>query len=170
VARFLTASFAVLIIMIFGILFLKVPFHFASVNWLLFFVTLIVGVIMLSMIGLLLAGITLLTVRQSFFVGDVVASVMFIFCGVIFPMDQLPAGLNKVGLFLPISYWLELIRRSFIGQVSEAFPTFVGFANWQLLLILVGLSIVFGVLGFWVFKLCDHRAREMGYIDWSTSY
>jgi ABC-type polysaccharide/polyol phosphate export permease len=85
-------------------------------------------------------------------------------------MNQLPHGLDKVGMFLPISYWLELIRRSFVGQVSEAFPTFVNLTNLHLMLILVGLSIVFGLLGFWVFKLCDHRARERGLIDWSTSY
>lgn len=170
VARFLTATFAVIVIMVFGIVFLKIPFHFLAVNWGLLFAALIVGVLMLAMLGLILAGLTLLLVRQNFFLGDVVAGTMFIFCGVIFPMDLLPPGLNKVGYFLPITYWLELIRRAFIGRVSDAFPTFINLSNLQLFLILVGLSIVFGILGFWIFKLCDYRAREKGYIDWSTSY
>jgi ABC-2 type transport system permease protein len=170
IARFLTATFAVVVIMIFGIVFLKIPFHFLTVNWGLLFAALVVGVLMLAMMGLILAGLTLLIVRQNFFLGDVVASTMFIFCGVIFPMNQLPRGLDKVGYFLPISYWLELIRRAFIGKVSEAFPTFVNLSNLQLFLIMLGLSIVFGALGFWIFKLCDHRARERGLIDWSTSY
>lgn len=170
VARFLTATFAVIVIMVFGIVFLKVPFHFLSVNWGLLFAALFIGVLMLATLGLILAGFTLLLVRQNFFLGDVVAGTMFIFCGVIFPMDLLPPGLDKVGYFLPITYWLELIRRAFVGRVSDAFPTFSNLGNLQLFLILVGLSIVFGILGFWIFKLCDHRAREKGYIDWSTSY
>lgn len=170
VARFLTGSFAVIVIMIFGVVFLKIPFHFLSINWGLLLAALLVGVIMLAMIGLILAGITLLTVRQNFFIGDVIAGVMFIFCGVIFPMNQLPAGLDKVGYFIPITYWLELVRRSFLGQVANAYPTFVNLSNLQLFLILLGLSVVFGLLGFWIFKLCDHRARELGYIDWSSNY
>ncbi len=170
VSRFLTSSFAVLVLMIFGVLFFKLPLSFVSIDWLLFVLSLFIGIIMLAMMGILLAGITLLIVRQNFFIGDVIAGVMFIFCGVIFPMDLLPAGLNKVGYFLPISYWLELIRRAFIGQVNEAYPTFAGWSNLQLILLLAGLTIVFGIISLLVFKVCDHRAREKGYIDWVTSY
>lgn len=170
VARFLTGSFAVIIIMIFGFVFLKIPFNFLTINWGLLIGALIIGVLMLAMMGLILAGLTLLTVRQNFFMGDVVAGVMFIFCGVIFPMNQLPEGLNKLGYFLPITYWIELVRRAFVGRVANAFPTFVNLTNLHLFLILLGLSLVFGVLGFWIFSLCDHRARELGYIDWSSNY
>ncbi len=170
VARFLTSSFAVLVLMIFGVLFFKLPIHFLSINWGLFILSLIIGILMLSMIGILLAGITLIMVRQNFFIGDVVAGFVFIFCGVIFPMELLPPGLDKVGYFIPISHWLELIRRAFIGQVNEAYPTFAGWSNLQLILFLVGLTIVFGVVSLLIFKLCDHAAREKGYIDWSSSY
>jgi ABC-2 type transport system permease protein len=170
VARFLTASFAVIIIMVFGVLFLKIPFHIQNVDWLLFIVTLLLGVLMLSMIGLLLAGIALNTVRQNFFIGDVVAGAMFLLCAVIYPLDILPQGLRQIGYVLPVTYWLELIRRSFIGNVADAFPTFTSLSNGQLLLILLGLTILFGVASYFVFRALDHRAREKGYIDWSTSY
>jgi ABC-2 type transport system permease protein len=170
VARFLTSSFAVLVLMIFGVVFFKLPIHFQSVDWGLFLVSLVIGILMLSMMGILLAGITLLIVRQNFFIGDVVAGAVFIFCGVIFPMNLLPPGLDKVGYFLPISYWIELIRRAFIGEVNEAFPTFAGWSNLNLILLLVGLTVAFGVIGLVVFRICDHSAREKGYIDWVTSY
>ena len=45
VARFITGSIAVFITIMAGVLFLKVPLHFADINWGLFIVTLIVGVV-----------------------------------------------------------------------------------------------------------------------------
>lgn len=62
------------------------------------------------------------------------------------------------------------MRRSLIGSVAEAFPTLAAFSNAELLGILVGLSVVFGVLSYFVFRYCDQRARELGYIDRVTNY
>lgn len=170
VARFLTASFAVIILMIFGIGFLHVPVNLGAVNWGLFALTMLLGLVMLSMIGLLLAGIALNTVRQNFFIGDVVAGSLFLLCGVIYPLDILPDGLRQIGYILPVTYWIELIRRSFVGNIAAAFPTFTQLSDGQLVLILVGSSVLFGVIAYFAFKYYDHRAREKGYIDWSTSY
>jgi ABC-2 type transport system permease protein len=170
VARFLTASFAVIILMIFGIGFLHVPVNLGAVNWGLFTLTMLLGLVMLSMIGLLLAGIALNTVRQNFFIGDVVAGSLFLLCGVIYPLDILPNGLRQIGYVLPVTYWIELIRRSFVGNIAAAFPTFTQLSDSQLVLILVGSSVLFGVIAYFAFKYYDHRAREKGYIDWSTSY
>lgn len=170
VARFLTASFAVIVIMITGVVFLKIPIRFADINWGLFLLSMVVGILMLSMLGILLAGITFLTVRQNFFIGDIIAGLMMILCGVVYPPTLLPPGLDQVGYFLPVTYWLELIRRSLVGQIADQFPLLTEFSNVQILLFMVGLSIVFAGLGLWVFKLSDHEAREQGLIDWTTGY
>jgi ABC-2 type transport system permease protein len=170
VARFLTATFAVVILMVFGIFLLKIPINLANINWGLFLLTMLLGALMLSMIGLLLAGIALNTVRQNFFIGDVVAGSFFLLCGVIYPLDILPNGIRQIGYILPVTYWIELIRRSFVGNIAQAFPTFTQFSDGQLLLILLGTAVLFGVIGYFAFALFDRRAREKGYIDWSTSY
>ena len=60
--------------------------------------------------------------------------------------------------------------RSLIGNVAQAFPTLAGFGNLELLGILVGLSIVFGVASIFIFRICDRRARERGLIDRTTNY
>ena len=69
VARFLTATFSVLITVSCGVLFLKVPLNLAEVNWPLFIVSLLVGVIMLAFMGLILAGVTLQIAKHSDFIG-----------------------------------------------------------------------------------------------------
>jgi ABC-2 type transport system permease protein len=170
VARFITASIAVLISVVAGVLFLHVPVDPALANWPLFFLTLFLGVIMLALMGLLLAGVTLLIVRHEGFVGEATAGALFIFSGAIFPLDVLPAWLRPIGFAMPTTYWLELMRRALVGNVAQAFPTLSGINNLQLLGILVVLSVVFGVAGIFVFRICDRIARERGLIDRTTNY
>ena len=57
-----------------------------------------------------------------------------------------------------------------IGEIAEAFPTLAAFSNLQLVEILVGLTLVFILIAFFSFRYCDHRARELGYIDRTTNY
>jgi len=170
VARFITGSIAVFITLAAGILFLKVRINFAEVDWLLFVVTLIVGVVMLALLGLLLAGITLTVARHEGFIGEATAGALYIFSGAIFPLDVLPEWLRPVGYFMPTTYWLELLRRSLVGNVAQAFPTLANFSNLQILAILLGLSVFFGTISIWVFRYCDRLARERGLIDRTTNY
>jgi len=170
VARFITASIAVLITVVAGALFLHVPIDPALANWPLFFLSLFLGVIMLALMGLLLAGVTLLIVRHEGFVGEATAGALFIFSGAIFPLDVLPAWLRPIGFAMPTTYWLELMRRALVGSVAQAFPTLSGINNLQLLGILVALSMVFGLTGIFVFRTCDRIARERGLIDRTSNY
>ena len=170
VARFITGSIAVFITVVAGVLFLHVPLDPALADWPLFFLTLFLGVIMLALMGLLLAGVTLLIVRHEGFLGEATAGALYIFSGAIFPLDVLPAWLRPVGFAMPTTYWLELMRRSLVGSVAQAFPTLSGFSNLQLLGILVALGFVFGVAGIFVFRICDRIARERGLIDRTTNY
>lgn len=170
VARFITGSIAVFITIAAGVLFLKVPLHWADVRWGLFLLTLIVGVVMLALLGLLLAGITLTVARHEGFIGEATAGVLYIFSGAVFPLDVLPEWLRPLGYFMPTTYWLELLRRSLVGNVAQAFPTLAGFGDLQILAILAGLSVFFGVFSIWVFQYCDRQARERGLIDRTTNY
>ncbi len=97
VARILTGSFSVVITLAVGILFLKVPFDFARADWLLFSAVLVLGIIMLAMIGLLLAGVTLLVAQHSYSIGDTVAGALFLFSGAIFPQELAGTGAPGAG-------------------------------------------------------------------------
>lgn len=170
VARFVTGSIAVFITILAGVLFLNVKINILHVDWLLFFTTLIVGVVMLALLGLLLAGLTLTLARHEGFIGEATAGALYIFSGAIFPLDVLPTWLRPIGYFMPTTYWLELLRRSLVGNVAQAFPTLANFSNLQILGVMVGLSIFFGVISVYVFRWCDGIARERGLIDRTTNY
>ncbi len=170
VARFLSGSFSVIITLLVGVWLLHLPLRLSEVNWPLFLLTLVVGVIVLAMMGLLLGSFSLLVVQHTGFMGDAVAGGLYIFSGAIFPLEVLPAWLRPIGFAMPVTYWLELIRRALVGNVAEAFPTLAGFSNAQLLGILLGLSVLFGLLSIAAFRVCDHRAREKGLIDRVSNY
>jgi ABC-2 type transport system permease protein len=170
VARFLSGSVAVLITIAFGVLFLHVPLDLADVNWPLFSVSLLLGIFMLAMLGLILASITLLVAHHFFLIGEAVAGALYLFSGAIFPLEVLPAWLRPVGFAVPITYWLELMRRSLAGHVAQAFPTLASFSNMQLLGILSGLTLLFGLASVFTYRVCDHVARERGLIDLVTNY
>ncbi|MCS7178399.1 MAG: ABC transporter permease [Anaerolineae bacterium] len=170
VARFLTGSFAVLITLTAGVLFLRVPLHPARVDWPLFLLSLVLGVGALALMGLVLASISLRVAHHFFLIGEAVAGALYLLSGAIFPLEVLPAWLRPLGFMMPITYWLELIRRSLLGDAARAFPTLAGFSNGQLLGILTGLSVLFALVAAVVFQLCDRQARDRGLIDQTTNY
>jgi ABC-2 type transport system permease protein len=170
VAKFLVGSISVIITIVFGVLFLHVNVNPATINWPLFLVSLVIGVIMLAMMGLILAGVSLLITQHVSFIGDAVAGALFLFSGAIFPLEVLPSWLRPVGFAMPVTYWLELLRRSLVGHVAEAFPTLQNLSNLQLIAIMLGLTFVFGVISIFLFRFCEHIARERGLIDKVSNY
>ncbi|HVF24860.1 MAG TPA: hypothetical protein VNA23_03175 [Anaerolineales bacterium] len=54
------------------------------------------------------------------------------------------------------------------GQLKRA--TLEMGSNIQLMGILLGLTVIFAVLSLFIFRWCDTRARELGYIDRVTNY
>jgi ABC-2 type transport system permease protein len=170
VAKFLVTTISVVITILFGVLFLHVKIDPAAINWGLFIVSLAIGVVMLAMMGLILAGISLLIVQHVWFIGDAVAGALFLFSGAIFPLEVLPAWLRPLGFIMPVTYWLELLRRSLVGSIAEAFPTLQTLSNQALIGILLGLTLAFAVISVFLFRYCEHVAREKGMIDMVTNY
>jgi ABC-2 type transport system permease protein len=170
VAGFLTASLSVIVTLLAGVLFLHVSFNPLQANWPLFFLALLIGVIMLSLMGLVLGAISLLIARHSGYIADSVSGVLFLFSGAIYPLTVLPRWLQPIGFAIPITYWLELVRRTLMGSMAQTFPTLAGFTNLELLGILLGLSLIFGAASVFVFNICDRIARERGLIDRITNY
>lgn len=169
-ARVLTGSISVLITILGGILLFNLPLRAESINVPLFVVTLAVGIVMLALMGLVLAGVTLLIAHHAGYLGEATAGALYLFSGAIFPLDVLPAFLRPIGYVMPITYWLELLRRSLIGSVAQAFPTLTSWSNAELLTLLFGLTILFGALSLGVFHWCERRARKAGLIDRVTNY
>jgi ABC-2 type transport system permease protein len=170
VARFITGTISVIITLAAGLLFLNLSLDFSAVQWPQFFLTLLVGIGMLSVMGLILSGVTMIIANHVWFIGDIVAGFFFLFSGAIFPLEVLPVWLRWIGYINPVTYWLELLRRTLVGELALTFPTFSSLSDAQIFMILVGLTLVLGLISIFIFRWCDARARDRGMIDMVTNY
>jgi ABC-2 type transport system permease protein len=170
VARFLMTSLSVAVTLGFGIVFLQLQVSLPDVHWGLFICALVLGVAMLAMMGLALASIVLVIAHHSWLVGEAVAAALFLFCGAVFPLEVLPWWLRPVGYVMPVTYWLELVRRSLVGRVAHDYPTLSGMGDGQLLVLVAILTSMLGAIATTTFRHCDLIARERGLIDRTTNY
>ena len=171
-ARFLTGTLSVVVTMAFGLLFLNLSINLAEVNWLYFTASMVLGLASMAVMGLLLGAATLQMARHYWSVGESVAGALYLLCGAIFPVDSLPDWLQPVSMALPLTYWLESLRRSLLGSEAskEISPSLARFSDSQLLLILLVSTLIMTFVSIYFFRWSEHQAREKGLIDMTTQY
>lgn len=168
VARLVTSTVAVVITLSFGVLVLGLQINWSQLNVPLFAASLLVGIAGLALIGLFLGGASLLLTSEAWHFGDAVAGSLYLFSGAIFPLSVLPDWLRPIGYVMPITYWLELVRRALLGPGAAAFPTFAGYSSLDLFGILCGITILYGVCAVAFFQWAENRARRLGLLDADT--
>jgi ABC-2 type transport system permease protein len=168
VAQAIVATMAVLITLLFGIVALGIPMAPASIDWGMLFAAWLFGLVGVAFGGIFLGGISLITARHNSFVGEAVAGALYLLCGAIFPIDVLPKPLQLVGQALPLTYWLEALRRALLGTGTGGLLS--SLADRELLLILAGSMVLLAVLSIWFYRWAENMAREKGLIDMHTMY
>jgi len=110
--------------------------------------------------------------RHFWSVGESVAGALYLFCGAIFPLDALPQWLRPLGFALPLTYWLESLRRAVLGPAASRgiSPSLAGISDGQLLWILFAVTLVSGFVSIYLFRWSEHRAREKGLLDMTSQY
>lgn len=167
VAKAAVATVAVVITLLLGVLALRVPIGLGTLDGPLVAGALVCGCVMLAFFGILLGGVTLVTARHNYGVGEAVAGGLYLLCGVVFPLDTLPSWLGIVGRTIPITYWIEAFRRALLGTRT---PAFEGLSNGVLLAIVAGSTVVLAGLAVVVFRIAERRARARGLLDMQTMY
>jgi ABC-2 type transport system permease protein len=167
-AQAAVGTVAVLITLLFGIIALGISIPPASIDWGMLFAAWLFGLAGVAFQGILLGGISLITARHNYFIGEAVAGALYLLCGAIFPIDVLPRPFQLVGQALPLTYWLEALRRALLG--TGAGELLSSITDRELLLILVGSTVILAVLSVWFYRWAEHWAREKGLIDMQTMY
>jgi ABC-2 type transport system permease protein len=166
-------SFGVLLTLLFGVLVLGVDIDLAAVNWPLFVVALALGLFTLAIMGLALGGVTFLTAKHAMGINEGVAGVFYVLSGVIFPITILPTWAQSISMFLPVTYWMEGVRRGLEPEVMTQLGSTTGlegFSDLQLMLTLVLTAVAFLFISLSIFRYADRVARRKGKIDWTSAY
>lgn len=178
VIKIVITSAGVFITLAFGILMLGVKIDVGQIDWLLLTGSIILGMGCICVLGLALGGITFLTARHSIGINEGVAGVFYVMSGIIFPITALPLWAQSISKVLPITYWMDSMRRALMPEAmaelnaAAAFDVtgLGGVSNFYIMLFLAISAAVFFFLSLSVFRFADGVARRKGKIDWTSSY
>ncbi|MFQ6107320.1 MAG: ABC transporter permease [Thermoplasmata archaeon] len=171
-SKILIATIAVIVTLLFGVYVLSIPVNAFAMDWGLLALGLTVGMACLVSIGIALSGITFLTAKHSGGINEGIAGLFYVFSGVVFPLTQLPEWGQSFGFAIPVTYWLEAMRRALYPGLS-LFPGRTGMegvSNLGLVLLLAVSALFFYFLSILIFRLGDYLARRAGKIDMTTAY
>jgi ABC-2 type transport system permease protein len=169
-SKILIATIAVVVTLLFGIFALGIPVDAFAMDWGFLFLCLTVGMACLVSIGIALAGITFLTAKHSGGINEGIAGLFYVFCGVVFPITQLPAWGQSLGYAIPVTYWLEAMRKALLPAQQLAGTGLYGIENVWLVALLAVSALFFYFLSILIFRLGDYLARRAGKIDMTTAY
>ena len=171
-------TFGVVITLAFGVVALGVGIDLAEVDWILLVSSLVLGLACICILGLALGGISFLTAKHSIGINEGLAGVFYVMSGVVFPITILPAWAQSISKVLPVTYWMEAVRRAIEpGAMRELVETsgfdvtgMAGVSNLTMMLYLFLSAAAFFVLSMGVFRVTDYIARKKGKVDWTTAY
>ncbi len=165
-ARFAVTAVGGLITIAVGMLFLGLEIDPFAVRWPMLAATLLLGLPAIIGFGLAMAGLVMQLRHDAWSYGEAVSGALYLLSGAIFPIDVLPSPLQPVSLAMPITWWLEGVRRALLGHGAPGRMTDV--SDTTVMLMLAGTAAVFSLAAWLLFRVMDRRARERGLIDNST--
>jgi ABC-2 type transport system permease protein len=167
-SKMATATLGVVVALLFGRFVLHLSIGTASTPWGLVLVAVLLGLVSVAWLGIILAGISLVVARHSINLNEGLSGVFYLLSGAVFPIEVLPRFAQRISLWLPFTYWLELLRRLIVGRSFST--TLRRLSDGELWGILALSTVAIAVVAWLWFRQCEHIARSRGLIDWKTNY
>ncbi|MCX7942109.1 MAG: ABC transporter permease [Dictyoglomaceae bacterium] len=126
------------------------PYQFVFI-----FLLIIIGVISVSLFGSLIASLGLLT-RDINMLLNGMEILMILLSGVNIPISRFPTFLKYLSQIFPLSHLMESLNLIIQDKISMAIPYIVSE---------IGLLIMYFLLGQFIIKFLERKARHIGNID-----
>ncbi|MFQ5871651.1 MAG: ABC transporter permease [Candidatus Geothermarchaeales archaeon] len=156
------ATVSVVLTLVFGVALFNLPIDPLAINYPLLIASVAVGVPSLIFTGYMLYGVSLISAKLEWALGEYVSGIFFLLAGVIFPPEVLPTWVQPLSNVLPLTYFLRVVRTSMLSP-GAPLPA-------SDLLYLVLYSLATAALGLVVFRLAEQRAKKRGLIDMKAVY
>jgi ABC-2 type transport system permease protein len=141
---------------------INIPINWLATNWGILALGLLLGIVCFMGMGFILCGINIMTSKVQFMLNDYVSGILYLFGGVVFLPSILPSWGQQISNALPVTYFLNVIRFSFLPQANF---------DVQLNLLYLVITMIATVLvGMFVFKVAMYKARRDGLIDKKEEY
>ncbi len=141
-----------------GLLYAAVFFgvSFAQTNFLALVVVLFISSLTLTGIGLIIASLSLFT-RTIEPIMNTAYLFIFLVAGINFPVEQLPVWLQPFSRLIPLTYGVEAARQAVAGA------SLITVSNS--LLIMLGLFLAEGALGYFIFLYFERVSKRLGTLE-----
>ncbi|MGB7605713.1 MAG: ABC transporter permease [Lutisporaceae bacterium] len=137
----------------FGRIFLKL--NFDNINWMNMIAVILLTTVMMIGVGMF-AGVLGLLFRKATPILNSINLSIFLLCGVNFPVDRLPKGLQIISDAIPLTYGIRLLRAVYKGE---------GILNMDLLYLCIT-GVVFFVVSNRIFIISENYSRQKGTLDY----
>lgn len=129
---------------------------FGKANFLALAVAVIVTALTMTGFGLLVGGFAF-RFRNPLVFANIFTYILLLFCGINFPVQDLPAALQPVAYVFPLTYGVDAARNAIAGtDLLGILPT-------------IGLQLVVGgaamMLGYFFFQRFENMARKSGKLE-----
>jgi len=167
-AQATSAVAAAAVTLIFGRWVLGVPMHLATINAPYTAAAFALGIASVIALGLLVVSAAVLISGEAWRMPEGVGAALYLVCGAIFPVTVLPPILQALSGAIPLTWWLEAMRRGLLGPaVVRSLPYF---ADGQVLGFLAMLTVLWVAAALIAFTFAERRARQLGILDRESMY
>jgi ABC-2 type transport system permease protein len=167
-AKVALATIAVAITFFFAVAVLGLPLQPANMNIPYLLVSLLIGFVGMWAVGMMVAALSMNLTQGAWSMPDAMGGALYLLCGAIFPLSQLPPFLQALGSLLPMTYWLEAARRGFLG--AGTITSFAGLSDVAVLARLALTTALACLAGAYVFAAGERLAKSTGNLDRVSEY
>ena len=107
-------------------------------------------------LGIVVAAYALVAKESVDSVANFLQYGLLMLCAMPFPFSALPGPVLAISRLIPLSYSVDLFRSTLLGRAPELAPAV---AEWP---VVAAFGVLMPVLGYWLYGLAEHRARERG--------
>ena len=168
IAKAVIATIGVVITLAFAFAVLGLPLDPAHIDAPYLAAGFLLGFVGMWAMGMTVAALSMNMTQAAWSMPEAVGGALYLLCGAIFPLTQLPPWLGPVGAVLPMSYWLEAVRRGMLGDmIVSSFP---GLSNAEVFMRLLITTVAWCVIGAVVFRWGERLAKTTGNLDRVSDY
>ena len=167
-AQATSAVAAAAVTLVFGRWVLGVPMHLATINAPYTAAAFVLGITAVIALGLIVVSAAVLISGEAWRMPEGVGAALYLVCGAIFPVTVLPPALQALSQAIPLTWWLEAMRRGLLGPaVVRSLPQFTDPTVLGFLAMLTALWVAAALVAF---TFAERRARQLGILDRESMY
>ncbi len=167
-AQSTTAASAAAVTLVVGRWVLGAPLHVATIRFPYTLGAFALGIASVLALGLMVVSAAILISGEAWRMPEGVGAALYLLCGAVFPVSVLPPALRTLAQGVPLTWWLEAMRRGLLPP--GAVTSFPQMTDRQVLGWLAVVAVVWMVLAWTAFTLAERRARTKGVLDRESAF